>query len=278
MIFIKMWNSKVTLNMLNLTRICLSSDASITAAIPSKVWIFGIVERSSVTVPGRSTRCRYTDTYNSETREAGESHIFRQLGCARWVNQLGYEHFSMSHKHPFQKEYQNLRMKEIAKVYTNTIEGAWKHAKDRKLNRTCLNNFEAYLAEVVWRNWHHGSLYTSFYELTKSYYMLDSPPHLEISNPPFQTWMGAVRTNSKKHFSGTTRLIRRGYTNSNPKSLLLPGMLLSLAENTTDDNPGASAGASPSKTPPPPRVHESSLHVGPLGIRSCRTFCSDLAW
>ncbi len=24
-------------------------------------------------------------------------------------------------------------------------------------------------------------------------------------------------------------------------------------------------------------VHESSLHMAPLGIRSCRTFCSDLA-
>ena len=217
-----------------------------------KVWIFGVVERSSNRLLLFPVDQRDAETLIPIIRKHVRpgSRIFSDSwGAYGELNQLGYEHFSVSHKHTFQKEYQNVRTKEIVKVNTNTIEGAWKHAKDhfRKINGTSLNNFEAHLAEVVWRNWHRGSVYTSFFELVKRYYTLDGPPHLEIGSPLFQTWSGAVRSDPENTSVLRVDSSADDIPSQTPNRPSPPITSLN-SSGSSDDDPAASAGAGPSTT------------------------------
>ena len=59
----------------------------------------------------------------------------------------------------------------------------------RRINGTCLNNFEGHLSEVLWRNWHRGaSKVEAAFELIKRVYPLDSEPLLYAPHPLFETW------------------------------------------------------------------------------------------
>ena len=80
---------------------------------------------------------------------------------------------------------------ELVEVHTNTIEGAWAHFKlhFRKIFGTKVTNFEAHLAEIVWRN-HHSkhNVFEAFFDLLKSIYTLESDPKLNFQHPIFQSW------------------------------------------------------------------------------------------
>ena len=60
------------------------------------------------------------------------------------LNELGYEHFSVTHKSTFKQSYRNFQTGEIVVCTTNRIEGAWKISKDhfRRINGTNTANFE----------------------------------------------------------------------------------------------------------------------------------------
>ena len=96
--------------------------------------------------------------------------------------------------------YENVNNGDKVEVHTNRIEGAWKHAKQhfRKINGTSLSNFEAHLAEIVWRNFNAGSIYPSFFQLIQRYYNLQGPPNLHFPKPLFSTWSAGVTANPEE--------------------------------------------------------------------------------
>lgn len=98
-----------------------------------RIWIFGIVERNS----------NRLILYPVDRRDAAtlipiiQKHV--RLGATvysdNWaayssLNELGYEHFSVTHKTTFKQSYKNAATGEVVHCNTNTIEGSWKIAKD----------------------------------------------------------------------------------------------------------------------------------------------------
>jgi len=80
-----------------------------------------------------------------EKQVAPGSHIFSDSWAAYLhLNELGYEHFSVTHKSTFKQSYRNFQTGEIVVCTTNRIEGAWKISKDhfRRINGTNTANFE----------------------------------------------------------------------------------------------------------------------------------------
>uniref|UniRef100_A0A8W8NU68 ISXO2-like transposase domain-containing protein n=1 Tax=Magallana gigas TaxID=29159 RepID=A0A8W8NU68_MAGGI len=69
------------------------------------------------------------------------------------LNELGYNHSTVLHKHSFKKVYIYQETKEEVEIHTNRIEGAWKHAKDnfRRMSGTKISRFEGHLCEITWR-------------------------------------------------------------------------------------------------------------------------------
>ena len=161
-----------------------------------QIWIFGLVERASnrIILYPVENRKRETLLRVIQRHVAPGSTIFSD-GWAAYtdLNDMGYTHFSVVHKKAFKTTYENPVTNEKIEVHTNTIEGAWKHAKDhfRKINGTSIQNFEAHLAEIVWRN--HISrtsqtIYEAFFDLVSKHYPLDVGPRLNCPIPLFNTW------------------------------------------------------------------------------------------
>ena len=143
-----------------------------------RIWIFGIIERSSNTLI----------IYPVDKRDAAtlvpiiQRHVYPgsrifsdSWGAYLGLNDLGYQHYTVVHKTNFKQRYQCVDTGEIVDCHTNQIEGAWKHCKDhfRKINGTNTKLFEQHLCEIVWRN--HVSRenkYASFFEFVKTIYPL----------------------------------------------------------------------------------------------------------
>lgn len=106
------------------------------------------------------------------------------------LNDIGYEHFTVTHKYTFKKTYINTKTRQEVEVHTNRIEGAWKHAKDhfKRMSGTKINQFEGHLAEIMWRSAVKSNIYTSFFDLVKSVYPLDKPATYVYKTPLFDTW------------------------------------------------------------------------------------------
>lgn len=70
------------------------------------------------------------------------------------LNSFGYRHFTILHKYSLKRVYKNISTGEGEVVYTNQIEGSWKHAKDycRRMSGTKVNQFEGHLAVIMWRS------------------------------------------------------------------------------------------------------------------------------
>lgn len=54
------------------------------------------------------------------------------------LNNEGYVQFNVVHKDTYKQTYKNVATGEVIEVYTNTIEDAWKHARDYFLILICL--------------------------------------------------------------------------------------------------------------------------------------------
>ena len=95
------------------------------------------------------------------------------------LNDLGYPHFTVTHKTTFKQTYKNVDTDELVYCITK-IEGAWKISKDhfRRINGTNTTLFEQHLCEVIWRNHcHKDNLYDRFFTLLNSVNTLESEPH-----------------------------------------------------------------------------------------------------
>eukprot|EP00057_Strongylocentrotus_purpuratus_P022140 XP_011676614.1 PREDICTED: uncharacterized protein LOC105444288 [Strongylocentrotus purpuratus] len=159
-----------------------------------KVWIVGLVERATNKLVLYPVDDRTEKTLLSIIKRhvVPGSTIYSDgwSGYSR-LNANGYRHFSVVHKHQFKAVFEEELTGERVEVCTNGIEGAWKHAKDhfRKINGTKISNFEAHLAEVIWRNHVRGqNIFLAFFDLLRQCYPLTGPPELETNVPLFRTW------------------------------------------------------------------------------------------
>ena len=171
----------------------------------TKIWIFGIVERNSnmlVLYP--------VDNRNAETlipliqkHVQPGTRIFSDNWAAYFkLNDMGYPHFTVTHKTTFKQVYRNVDTGDYVHCNTNRIEGAWKISKDhfRKINGTNTKLFEQHLCEVIWRNHvHRQNLYESFFSLLKSVFTLDSAAAYEHPVPLFGTWTPPSTADEEAH-------------------------------------------------------------------------------
>ena len=106
------------------------------------------------------------------------------------LNSLGYKHFTVLHKYSFKKVYVDETTNETVFCHNNTIEGAWKHAKDhfRKMAETQFSQFEGHMAEIMWRSEAKGNLYNSFFNLLRSVYTLQHLAEFHYTTPLFDSW------------------------------------------------------------------------------------------
>lgn len=131
-----------------------------------------------------------------------KQNLFGFLGAYMGLNQLGYEHYTVTHKTTFKQRYENVETGEVVECHTNQIEGAWKHCKDhfRKMNGTNTCLFEQHLAEIVWRNHvHNKNKYVAFFDLVKSIYTLDKDAKHTYPTPLFQTWTTPTKVTEQQH-------------------------------------------------------------------------------
>ena len=82
---------------------------------------------------------------------------------------LGFQHLTITHKYAFKKMFVNKETGELVEIHTNSIEGAWKHAKDhfKRMSGTKLGQFEGHMAEIMWRAEVKSNRYEGFFSLIK---------------------------------------------------------------------------------------------------------------
>ena len=161
-----------------------------------KVWIVGLIERRSgrmilYPVENRDEKTLlkiitrhvapgseiYTDGWGAYANIAGTGH--------------GYKHFTVIHKYQYTKRYREVATGLIKNVHTNTIEGAWTHAKMhfKRIAGTSLKNFESHLAEVIFRNHMKGqNIYRAFFEYLTTMYNCVGPARTTVPKNLFDTW------------------------------------------------------------------------------------------
>lgn len=122
----------------------------------SWVWISGMVERETNTLLIYPVPDMSEDTVVPiiERHVEAWSTIYNGGWSAYCgLNELGYNHSTVLHKHSFKKVYIYQKTREEVEIHTNRIEGAWKHAKDhfRRMSGTKISRFEGHLCEIMWR-------------------------------------------------------------------------------------------------------------------------------
>ena len=97
------------------------------------MWVGGKVERQKNLVILYPVETRDAKTLESIIRK----HVVpgTEVYIDGWevydnLNRLGYNHFSVPHKHQYAQNYTNRTKGEVKRVHTNTIEGALAFAKD----------------------------------------------------------------------------------------------------------------------------------------------------
>ena len=97
-----------------------------------KVWIVGLVERSTnylMLFPVDNRSAETLEAIITRHCEPGST-----IYCDGWkgylgLNDLGFRHFTVEHKRTYKATYKNTAKIDKVYVHTNTIKGAWKHAK-----------------------------------------------------------------------------------------------------------------------------------------------------
>ena len=103
------------------------------------------------------------------------------------LNEHGFYHFTVLRKETFKKRMWILKQGSQWKCI-QTPWGGWAHFKlhFKKIFGTKVTNFEAHLAEIVWRyNHSKHSMFEVFFDLLKSIYTLKSDPKLNFQHPLF---------------------------------------------------------------------------------------------
>ena len=195
-----------------------------------QIWIVGLVERSTNRIILYPVDSRDSNTLISIITRHVEvgTHIYTD-GWAGYstLNSLGYKHFTVEHKTSFSQSYKDTVTGEIVSVNTNRIEGAWKHAKAhlRQINGTKINNFESYLCWIIYKN--HISKtnrYTSFFDLVRKVYTLDTIPTYSYTSPLFDTW-SIQSTESSEEDTQYVSITRVDSSGSESDERVLPSLL-----------------------------------------------------
>ena len=138
-----------------------------------------------------------------EKHVAPGSRIFSDSWAAYLhLNELGYEHFSVTHKSTFKQSCRNVQTAEIVVCTTNRIERAWKISKDhfRRINGTNTAKFYQHLSEIIWRNHvHNENIYENCFQLVKSIFRLDCNPRYTYSTPLFPSWTPPCKEDEAAH-------------------------------------------------------------------------------
>ncbi|MCG7867879.1 MAG: IS1595 family transposase [Candidatus Thiodiazotropha taylori] len=199
-----------------------------------KVWVFGLVERSSNTIILYPVNDRTEATLVPLIqRHVAEGSTIYSDGWSAYcdLNNLGYKHFTVLHKYAFKKIYVDVDTKEEVVVHTNRIEGAWKHAKDhfRRMSGTKSAQFEGHLAEVMWRSRAKGNIYESFFDMLKTIYALDGPPVFAYSRnqPLFDTWDSVAQSSPEKEMIMPAVTDAESESESSSASQSIPSILRS---------------------------------------------------
>ena len=158
-----------------------------------KIWVFGMVERSSNTMIMYPVNDRSRSTLLPIIKRHVEpgSTIYSDGWSAYCdLNSEGYRHFTVLHKYTFKSFYRNVGTGEIQEVHINRVKGAWRHAKThfKKISGTLLPLFEGHLAKVMWRSEVKGNVYVPFFDLLKTVYHLNGAPTYTYSTPLFDSW------------------------------------------------------------------------------------------
>ncbi|MEW8548562.1 MAG: IS1595 family transposase [Candidatus Thiodiazotropha sp.] len=170
-----------------------------------KIWIFGIIERKSNLIILYPVDNRNANTLIPliQKHVSPGTRIYSDNWAAYLkLNDLGYEHFTVTHKTTFKQVYRNMDTGNYVVCHTNRIEGAWKICKDhfRKINGTNTKLFEQHLCEVVWRNHvHKTNIYRSFFDLLKSVYTLTGDAKYHHQTPVFGTWTPPSTEDEEAH-------------------------------------------------------------------------------
>ena len=123
------------------------------------------------------------------------------------LNEMGYEHWAVIHKHGFQDKYKNVRTGEERVVDTNKIEGAWSHVKKhfRTKNGVMRTTFESHLCEIMWRSQFGGTfdcIPIFFYHLREIFPLIQKPLYL-YPIPIFASFIPKPYLSSKSIISVT---------------------------------------------------------------------------
>lgn len=95
-------------------------------------WLFGIIGRKTKTLLIFPVDRRDKETLVSITERYVKkgSDVFTDGWQAySSLNERGYRHFASNHSVGFAHTYRNVETGERVRAHTNTIEGAWMHAK-----------------------------------------------------------------------------------------------------------------------------------------------------
>ena len=123
----------------------------------NQLWVVGLVERSSNRIILYPVDNRNVETMRliiTTHIKPGSRILTDGWAAYNWLNNAGYKHFNVIHKHTFTQQYKNTQTGEVIATHTNTIEGAWQHCKERfkAMHGTNVVNFESHIADVTFRN------------------------------------------------------------------------------------------------------------------------------
>ena len=167
-----------------------------------KVWVVGLIERATNNIILYPVENRKEQTLIKIIQRHVEPGT--QIFTDGWVgyrnlNELGYQHFTVVHKYQFTQSFRDTSTGQIIQVHTNTMEGAWMHAKKHFINMsgTSLTQFESHICEIMFRNRAKRNLYEFFFNHITSMYALNTEYHKRYPTPIFDTWTMPERENVK---------------------------------------------------------------------------------
>lgn len=99
-----------------------------------QIWIVGLVERSTdrlMLVPVNSRDSHTLHGIIAKFVKQGSTIYTDGWKGYLGLSDIGYTHLSVNHTETFKAEYIDYQTGDVIEVHTNTIEGAWKHAKVR---------------------------------------------------------------------------------------------------------------------------------------------------
>ena len=117
-----------------------------------RIWILGIVHRSTHRLILYPLDARDEATLIpliARHVEKGSSIYTDGWHAYQSLNDRGNDHYMVEHKYTFVQQYRNVQTGELKTMHINTIEGAWKFAREHfcRINGTSIENFEGHFSK-----------------------------------------------------------------------------------------------------------------------------------